>query len=393
MAIGDLWGRFRTWPAWAQMITWVLLWPVPLVLLAVARPRSRPFWGALAALGAFTWAVVVVSAGTDDATVEAVPVTTTTATAPATTTTRERIGTTTTEPGSLGPIPDPDDPLDGYDIAPVFTGGLTTFGAGVFDVDDMLARLEEAPATTVGGYDRALFGQWIDSDGDGCDTRAEVLRAESITPAQVDPPGCFVLAGDWRSVYDGYTTDDPTELEIDHLVALHEAWLSGAATWSPERRRAFANDLAHPGALVAVTAAMNQSKGDDDPAVWQPPNRDAWCLYAADWITVKTRWQLRADPAEITALRNMLRGCGAPPATTTLAPSTPRPPAITPPQALVPPTRSRSGCDPSYPTVCIPPAPPDLDCGDIPYRRFAVRPPDPHGFDGNDNDGIGCESD
>ena len=49
-------------------------------------------------------------------------------------------------------------------------------------------------------------------------------------------------------------------------------------------------------------------------------------------------------------------------------------------------------CDPSYPTVCIPPAPPDLDCGDIPYRRFQVLPPDPHNFDGNDNDGVGCES-
>jgi micrococcal nuclease len=49
-------------------------------------------------------------------------------------------------------------------------------------------------------------------------------------------------------------------------------------------------------------------------------------------------------------------------------------------------------CDPSYPTLCIPPGAPDLDCGDIPQRRFPVLPPDPHGFDGNDNDGLGCES-
>lgn len=56
-------------------------------------------------------------------------------------------------------------------------------------------------------------------------------------------------------------------------------------------------------------------------------------------------------------------------------------------------TGSRSGkCDPSYPTVCIPPAPPDLDCGEIEFRRFKVLPPDPHGFDGRDNDGVGCES-
>jgi micrococcal nuclease len=48
-------------------------------------------------------------------------------------------------------------------------------------------------------------------------------------------------------------------------------------------------------------------------------------------------------------------------------------------------------CDPSYPDVCIPPAPPDLDCGDITYRRFRVVGRDPHRFDA-DHDGVGCES-
>jgi micrococcal nuclease len=62
----------------------------------------------------------------------------------------------------------------------------------------------------------------------------------------------------------------------------------------------------------------------------------------------------------------------------------------TPPPAT---TAAPSGnCSPAYPTVCIPPPPPDLDCGDIPHRRFPVLPPDPHRFDGSDNDGIGCES-
>lgn len=65
----------------------------------------------------------------------------------------------------------------------------------------------------------------------------------------------------------------------------------------------------------------------------------------------------------------------------------------TPPRAPDPvPLPPAGNCDPSYPTVCIPPPPPDLDCGDIPYRRFQVLPPDPHNFDGSDNDGIGCES-
>lgn len=122
------------------------------------------------------------------------------------------------------------------------------------------------------GYECELFGDgWIDADGDGCDTRREVLIAESTSPAQVDPFGCEVIAGDWVSAYDGYSTDDPTELEIDHVVALSEAWRSGAAAWPEDRRLAFANDLDSPAALVAVTAATNRSKGDRDPASWQPP--------------------------------------------------------------------------------------------------------------------------
>ncbi|MCI0727862.1 MAG: hypothetical protein L0332_14245 [Chloroflexi bacterium] len=71
---------------------------------------------------------------------------------------------------------------------------------------------------------------------------------------------------------------------------------------------------------------------------------------------------------------------------------TPRPAAARPaPQPTQLPAPPPSNCDPAYPTVCIPPPPPDLDCGEIPYRDFTVLPPDPHGFDG-DNDGIGCES-
>ncbi len=77
------------------------------------------------------------------------------------------------------------------------------------------------------------------------------------------------------------------------------------------------------------------------------------------------------------------------PPTATPIPPTAVPPTPIPPTAIPPTTRPN--CDPSYPDVCIPPPPPDLDCGDISYRRFRVLPPDPHKFD-TDNDGIGCES-
>lgn len=83
--------------------------------------------------------------------------------------------------------------------------------------------------------------------------------------------------GGWLSAYDGYTTSDPSELDIDHVVPLGEAWRSGASRWDPARRAAFANDLDAPQALIAVTAATNRSKSDSDPAIWQPPNTNHWC--------------------------------------------------------------------------------------------------------------------
>jgi hypothetical protein len=110
------------------------------------------------------------------------------------------------------------------------------------------------------------------------------------------------------SIYDGYSTDDSSEFDVDHVVALGEAWDSGASGWNDERREAFANDL-DSGQLVAVTAATNRSKSDRDPADWQPPNRDAWCEWGAAWIEVKAKWDLTADRAELDALTNIMRGC------------------------------------------------------------------------------------
>ncbi len=167
----------------------------------------------------------------------------------------------------------------------------------------LVDQLTVAPEASDDGYDRELFDHWVDADGDGCHTRCEVLAAERRT----DLPG--LPEGGWLSLYDGYSTPDASELDIDHVVALAEAWRSGADGWDAERREAFANDLDDPAALVAVTAATNRSKGDRDPASWQPPNRDAWCEYATAWVATKLRWGLSADQAEVDALRNMLRGC------------------------------------------------------------------------------------
>jgi hypothetical protein len=248
-----------------------------------------------------------------------------------------------------------------------------------------------------GGYDRVLFPEGLDLDVDGCATRAEVLIRDSLTPAQLDPAGCHVVAGDWLSVYDGETVTDPAELEVDHVVALKEAWDSGAWQWDTARRAAFANDVEDPRTLRAVTGPSNSAKGSADPSNWMPPDEASWCGYLADWVAIKARWQLTLDQSEAGRIRNLLTDrCPG----QLIAPWPPTPP-VTPPTTspTVPPQIQPvlpqppgANCDSAYPTVCIPPPPPDLDCGDIPYRRFTALSPDPHRFDGSDDDGIGCEN-
>lgn len=243
------------------------------------------------------------------------------------------------------------------------------------------------------GYDRDLFAYGDTVDGRGCRTRALVLIRDSLSPAQVDPVGCAVVAGDWYSAYDGVTWSDPAELEIDHVVALKEAWDSGAWGWAPERRSAFGNDLDDARSLRAVTAAVNQDKSAADPSNWLPPDPEFVCTYLSDWVSIKARWNLSMDQSEHGRIRNLLTD-RCPDETITPWPDTalPGPPITSAPVAVVPaPLPPAGNCDPSYPDGCIPASPPDLDCGDITFRRFTVLPPDPHRFDGDGN-GIGCES-
>jgi hypothetical protein len=156
------------------------------------------------------------------------------------------------------------------------------------------------------GYSRDLFAIWSDINSDGCDTRADVLIAESLTPAQVDPFGCTVVAGDWLSSYDGITTTSPGDLDIDHVVALKEAWDSGAWQWTADRRIAYGNDTTDPRTLTAVSATSNRAKSDKDPSNWLPPDVNAICHFLGDWVSVKARWQLSMDESEWGRIKNQL---------------------------------------------------------------------------------------
>ena len=119
---------------------------------------------------------------------------------------------------------------------------------------------------------------------------------------------CRVTSGVWVSRYDGARIEQPSDLDIDHVVPLAEAWDSGAWGWDAARREAFANDLDDPRVLIAVTAATNRSKGADDPPEWMPPDANDTCRYAATWVVVKFRWQLSVDQREQTFLSDLLEG-------------------------------------------------------------------------------------
>jgi hypothetical protein len=182
---------------------------------------------------------------------------------------------------------------------------------GATTVEGSPLRLLRALETKVEqgtGYDRALFRHWIDADGDGCDTRHEVLIAETRSALTVGP-SCSFTGGSWFSAYDAATTTNSSTFDIDHVVALKEAWDSGAHAWSAARRERFANDLGDPRSLRAVSASSNRSKSDRDPAEWLPPRESFRCRYLTEWVVVKVRWKLSVDAAERAAIRLPLREC------------------------------------------------------------------------------------
>ncbi len=168
----------------------------------------------------------------------------------------------------------------------------------------VLAALPTRPSTAP-GYARSKFRHWI-TQPDGCSTREAVLIRDAIT---VNAKGCRVVSGTWLSPYDNTTWTSASRLDIDHMVPLKEAWVSGASTWTAARRQAFANDLGWPGSLLAVSASSNRSKGDKDPARWMPPNTGYWCTYLFDWVDVKYRWSLAVDSAERSAITDDLASC------------------------------------------------------------------------------------
>ncbi|WP_061291065.1 HNH endonuclease family protein [Herbidospora cretacea] len=167
-------------------------------------------------------------------------------------------------------------------------------------------RVKPASARILARYDRAKFMTgWRRPGTGGCDTRQIVLMRDDRSPGG----GCGSSDGLWFSPYDGRTLTDTGQIDVDHVVPLANAWISGAWRWSPARRHAFAHDLIRP-ELIAVSESVNLDKGGHSPANWRPPVRAYWCAYARKWIAVKHHYGLSVTWREKSALQDMLATCG-----------------------------------------------------------------------------------
>ena len=227
-----------------------------------------------------------------------------------------------------------------------------------------LAVKGRAPTT---GYSRAEFGAaWADVNRNGCDTRNDVLRRDlTAVRLAAGTNGCQVAAGTLADPYSGTRiaflrgASTSSEVQIDHVVALSNAWQTGALTLPADQREALAND---PLNLLAVDGRLNEQKSDGDAATWLPPNRAVRCAYVARQVAVKARYRLWVTPPEKDAIIRVLAGCPGQPlprvddtdtaSTTSPEPSTPStadtaapaPLTVAPEPALPNPTVSYRNC-------------------------------------------------
>lgn len=175
---------------------------------------------------------------------------------------------------------------------------------------DALTVKGKAPKT---GYDRSLFGQaWKDVDRNGCDTRNDIL-ARDLDGISYKPGtrGCVVASGTLDDPYTGRQIafvrgPGSAKVQIDHVVALGNVWVSGGQKLSPDQKAAIAND---PLNLLAVDGPANMAKSDKDASGWLPKNKDFRCSYVARQIAVKGKYGLSVTPSEKQAMVRVLGAC------------------------------------------------------------------------------------
>jgi hypothetical protein len=185
-----------------------------------------------------------------------------------------------------------------------------------------LARLAVKGRAAGTGYGRAAYGPaWADTDHNGCDTRDDILRRDlSARVIKSGTRGCVVLTGILADPYSGRTisfrrgTGTSTAVQIDHVVALKDSWVTGANRWPEGKRVAFAND---PLNLLAADGRLNEQKSDSDAASWLPPRASFRCSYVSRQIAVKAKYGLWVTIAEETAMKRVLQSCPGTPISAT----------------------------------------------------------------------------
>lgn len=176
----------------------------------------------------------------------------------------------------------------------------------------MLGELTVSETGSMSGYSREKFPHWAEDteafgwqvpDG-SCDVRdAALLRDGRDATVNED---CSFTSGQWPDPYTGETFIDSSDLDIDHVVPLANAWRSGADKWSASEREDYANGSYE---VLSVDDGANQQKGDKGPEAWRPPNADYHCQYAYRWIGIKISWVLTITSVEKSALEEMLGTC------------------------------------------------------------------------------------
>ena len=158
-------------------------------------------------------------------------------------------------------------------------------------------------------YSRSAYRHWVDVDGDCQNTRAEILVRDSLVPVRFKTARqCAVVEGLWLGPYSGKEMTSSRAIDIDHMVSLHNAHISGAWAWTPERKQAFANSL-ESSHLLASSSSANRAKGAKDPSEWMPPDLGAWCVYSETWYEVKRFWNLTATQQEWNAILRGMQTC------------------------------------------------------------------------------------
>ncbi|WP_028267491.1 HNH endonuclease family protein [Arthrobacter sp. MA-N2] len=178
---------------------------------------------------------------------------------------------------------------------------------------DVLEALSVKGRSANDDYDRKQFGQaWLDVDRNGCDTRNDILRRDLRSVEFTAGSTCKVASGQLREPYAGEDihfrrgSESSSAVQIDHLVALADAWQKGAKHLTAKQRQSLAND---PLNLIAVDGPANVKKSASDAASWLPANKGFRCHYVARQISVKAAYRLWITQAEKDAMKRVLGSC------------------------------------------------------------------------------------